>query len=698
LKAEIDTNAVRGMLVRLAGTATADHFVLEAIPKEQDKHVFELDQQGSQIVVRGSSPAAMAFGFHWYVKYSCKCHFSWQSGRLNLPDRLPAVEAPVRMVRPYTYFYHLNFVTYSYSMAFWDWPRWERELDWMACNGIDLVLDLTGHEEVWRRTLLRLGYSKEEIQSYICGPAFFPFQWLGVMYGWGGPLPDTWYDSQVELADKIHSRMRELGMTRVLQGYTGNVPPGFKEKFPASDPVTLENWVGMKRPCMITPDDPLFGKVARTFYEEQIRLFGTDHYYAADPFHEGSIPPGLNLADSARLIQQEMLQADPEAVWVLQGWWDNPKPEMMKALDRERTVILDLWGENSPRWKREGEDVFYGLPWIWTFLHNFGGRSGLYGDMQGAATQMLEALHHPGSNKLLGAGLAPEAIEQNPVMYELMTEMGWRKEIDIGAWLSAYIDRRYGKRNENAQKAWELLRRSAYGYSRQPGPTQSIMNQRPTNEGEDKVFKWDSLALYYNKADVEEACRKLYAAFDELKLSDGYLYDLVDVTRQALANKAIEWHADFKDAYKRRDRTRFNQAGETFLQMMESQDRLLNTRSEFQLGPWLEQAKARGRTPEERLLYEFNARALLTIWSDEAQDILHDYANREWAGLTADFYMPRWRRYIDSLRTALETEQPPVSIHWFEWESEWTRRTDLFATEPEGDIRTIVGNIIESYL
>lgn len=32
----------------------------------------------------------------------------------------------------------------SYSMAFWDWERWEQEIDWMALQGINMPLAFTG--------------------------------------------------------------------------------------------------------------------------------------------------------------------------------------------------------------------------------------------------------------------------------------------------------------------------------------------------------------------------------------------------------------------------------------------------------------------------------------------------------------------------------------------------------------------------
>src|SRR5699024_3842749 len=132
---------------------------------------------------------------------------------------------------------------------------------------------------------------------------------------------------------------------------------------------------GMERPSIILPDDPAFEMMADIFYEEQEKLFGSDHFYAGDPFQEGGNMADVDLKEAAQKIQHAMVKADREATWVLQRWWENPKPEFMPGLTKDHTMILDLWGENSPRWKREGEDVFFGLPWVWSFLQNFGGRS-----------------------------------------------------------------------------------------------------------------------------------------------------------------------------------------------------------------------------------------------------------------------------------------------------------------------------------
>jgi alpha-N-acetylglucosaminidase len=37
------------------------------------------------------------------------------------------------------------------SFVWWDWERWEKEVDWMALQGINLPLAFTGQEAIWQK-------------------------------------------------------------------------------------------------------------------------------------------------------------------------------------------------------------------------------------------------------------------------------------------------------------------------------------------------------------------------------------------------------------------------------------------------------------------------------------------------------------------------------------------------------------------
>lgn len=201
--------AVRGILQRVI-PAQADRFLLESIGPEDGRDVFELESRDGKIVVRGSSGVAMASGVNFYLKHHCHCDMSWCGDQLKLPTPLPQLDKKIRRTTPFTYRYFFNYCAFSYTMAWWDWPQWERMIDWMALHGINMPLAVTGQEAVWQAVGRKLGLSDAEMGQFMVGTAYLPFGWMGCMDGWGGPLTQSWIDSHRELQRKILARQREL--------------------------------------------------------------------------------------------------------------------------------------------------------------------------------------------------------------------------------------------------------------------------------------------------------------------------------------------------------------------------------------------------------------------------------------------------------------------------------------------------------
>lgn len=136
---------ITGLLERIDKGASAK-FRIELQKAEDD--FFELDQQGDKVVVRGNNYVSIATGINWYLKYYAGIHLSWNNMRAELPDVLPVVRKKERHETTLPYRYDLNYCTFSYSMAFWDWNRWEQEIDWMALHGINLPLAMVGTDVV----------------------------------------------------------------------------------------------------------------------------------------------------------------------------------------------------------------------------------------------------------------------------------------------------------------------------------------------------------------------------------------------------------------------------------------------------------------------------------------------------------------------------------------------------------------------
>ena len=68
-----------------------------------------------------------------------------------------------------------------------------------------------------------------------------------------------------------------------------------------------------------------------------------------------------------------------------------------------------------------------------------------------------------------------------------------------------------------------------------------------------------------------------------------------------------------------------------------------------------------------------------------ASEDLHEYGNRDWAGLVSGYYAPRWEMYFQSLETALATNNPPKTIDWYAFGDAWNRATIGYSSEPTGD-------------
>ena len=693
-------------LIRRMLPAKADRFIVEALPGEAGKDVFELESRGDRIVLRGNDGVAIASGLYYYLQHYCHCQVTWNGSNLRLPDKLPVVRGKIRKKSPYDYRYYLNYCTFNYSMSWWDWPRWEKEIDWMALHGINMPLAITGEEYTWYTVYKEMGFSDEELANFFSGPAYFAWFWMGNLDGWGGPLSRHWMESHRDLQVKILQRERELGMKPVLPAFTGHVPASFKQHFPKAT-LKQTNWKnGFSDTYILDAGDPLFAAIGKKFLETQTGLFGTDHLYSADTFNENQPPtddPAFLSGLSANLFKG-MQEADTAAVWVMQGWlfyndrefWRAPQIKaLLDAIPDEHMMLLDLAVELEPVWKRT--EAFYGKPWIWNMLNNFGGNINLFGKMDKVASEPALALNDTASRRLVGIGLTMEGIEQNPVVYELMMEHTWRSSpVPLHTWLAEYVRNRYGGSNDELLRAWEILRQTAYNGQVIRDGAESIVTGRPTF---DSTTDWTATKLNYPPQALLPAWDLFIRAAGK-NAAEGFLFDLVDITRQVLANYASPLQKKWVDAFNAKDSIGFKLYSGEFLALIGDMDRLLATRKDFLLGPWIASARSWGNTPAEKGLYEMNARDLITLWGD-ANSPLHEYANRQWSGLLSDFYKPRWQQFFGMLAGCLQKGTAPDKEGFDkgirQWEWKWVNEQRSFPIAPSGSSLEVARELYRKY-
>ncbi|HEX8351269.1 MAG TPA: alpha-N-acetylglucosaminidase [Hymenobacter sp.] len=703
---QLDTNAAYALIKRTVPTK-ADYFLVEDLPRSTDKDAFEIESKADKIVLRGTNAGAVGSALYYYLKEYAHCQVTWNGTNLNLPKTLPAVALVTHKATPYTYRYYLNYCTFSYSMSWWDWPRWEKEIDWMALHGINMPLAITGQEYVWQQVYKDLGFSDEDLQAFFSGPAYFGWFYMGNLDAWGGPLPMSWITTHKDLQQKILKRERELGMKPVLPAFTGHVPAAFKKRYPNAK-LKQTNWTnGFADTYILDSEDPLFAEVGKRFLEAQTKLYGTDHLYSADTFNENE-PPSDNpefLSKLSARIYEGMKKADPDAVWVMQGWlfysdrkfWKAPQIEaLLTAVPDDKMILLDLAAEIEPVWKRT--NAFYGKPWIWNMLHNFGGNISLFGRMDGVANGPSQALADPASGKLTGIGLTMEGLEQNPVLYELMTEHTWQTtDINLDKWLSSYVLNRYGTANADALAAWKVLHTTVYNGQKIRDGAESIIVARPTL---DSASRWAKTTLNYKPNDLLPAWDHLIKAIPACRESDGFQYDLVDVTRQVLANYALPLQRKLVLAYQQKDAAAFRKYSKQFLAVIDDLDQLLATRNDFLLGPWVADARRWGTNEAEKRLYEQNAKDLITLWGD-TESPLNEYSNRQWSGLLTSFYKPRWQQFFTVLETSLKSGKT-ADLNAFnqqikQWEWQWVTTHQEYSVQPSGNSVSVARKMYRKY-
>ena len=687
----VQASPITGLLERIDPGASAK-FRIEL--QRADTDFFELDQAGSQVVVRGNNYVSIATGIHWYLKYYAGIHLTWNQMKASLPDVLPPVTQKERHETNLHDRYYLNYCTFSYSMAFWDWARWEQEIDWMALHGINLSLALVGTDTVWRNVLLKLGYTEDEANAFIAGPAFQAWWLMNNLEGWGGPNSKQWYEDRVALQKKILKRMLDYGIRPVLPGYSGMVPHDAHDKLGlnVTDP---GRWNGYHRPAFLQPTDERFQEIAALYYKEMARLFGKADYYCMDPFHEGGNVAGVDLEATGRAIWQAMKQASRRSVWVVQAWGANPRPQMLAGVPQGDMLVLDLYSESRPQWGDPSsswyrKNGFDGHDWVYCMLLNYGGNVGLHGKMAHVIDEFYKAKESPFGSTLRGVGLTPEGIENNPVMYELVCELPWRESrFTKDEWLADYLKARYGKADPQVLQAWTLLSNTIYAcpdQSTQQGTHESVFCARPSLEAY-QVSSWSEMSDYYNPADIIRAAGILLQSADKFRGNDNFEYDLVDIVRQAVAEKGRLVYPVVVSAFRAGDRELFAAASRRFLDLILLQDKLLATRPEFKLGRWIEMARNLGHTPAEQDHYEWNARVQITTWGNRttADDGgLRDYAHKEWNGLLRDFYHLRWQTYFDALTRQLEGTDPQA-IDFYAIEEAWTKEHKTYPAQAESD-------------
>jgi len=682
----ISTKAARRVLERFIGKRASqiDIELLEPTKTE----FYEYEANDGKLTLRGNSAVAICHGFHAYMKASGLGMSSWTGKRAEIPALWPSVQR-TRVETPYRYRQYFNVVTYGYSLPYWDWKRWEQEIDWMALHGINMPLAPVAAEAIAQRVWLKLGLTQKEIDGFYTGPAHLPWQRMGNLMKFEGPLPQAWHEDQIKLQHRILKRLRELGMHPIAPGFGGFVPASIKRLYPDIVLRRIE-WGGGFPPGyesdMIFPDTPLFHKIGTMMVQEWEKEFGKNEHYLADSFNEMSLPMEKDkceamLANFGKGVYEAIHGANPDATWVMQGWMlgfqrGDWTPENLKALisgvPDNKMLILDMAADYNARWWRNGMNWdffkgFFGKQWVFSTIPNMGGKTAYTGHLDYYAAGHAEALRSPNRGKLVGYGFAPEGIENNEVIYELLSDAAWTtSEIDLDKWIPQYLTARYGSCPAPLVQAWKLLRESSYG----------SFNDHPQFAWQ---LAWERGCTVNLSPKVREAALLYLSCSSLLGNKPLFRADAIEIAMMALGIKA----QNELDAIKKAAASN-EQAEKEFLGTLMVIDRLLDSHPTDRLDRWVRWARSHSKDKTLQDYYEANAKRIVTTWGGS----LDDYACRIWSGLIRDYYIPRYEMRFEQRRSG-----KPIGIK--AWEQKWVATPGISRPKPFGDPLKAAGEALK---
>ena len=543
--------------------------------------------------------------------------------------------------------------------------------------------------------LEEMGYTKEEINQFVAGPGFHAWWLMSNLEGWGGENPDWWYERQEKLCKFVQGRMRELGMDPVLPGYGGMIPSNAAEKM-GLNAIDQGHWCsGFVRPAFLLPTDEKFKDIAAMYYKHLKKVMGPGKYYSMDPFHEGGRTKGVDLKAAYGSIYAEMEKNSPDSKWVLQSWGRNPRQEALDGVPVGGFIILDLFSEGRPRW-HAGYD---GHEFLWCMLHNFGGKVGMQGRLEATLNGFFNAREQFPANAK-GIGATPEGIETNPILYDALFEVPWLKPEEREGWIDRWSEARYGQKNENMEKAWEILGSTILdGPDQQQSDIEAVVCARPELDVK-KVSGWGTSKLYHDINAVRKAATLMLSEKETFGDHPNYRYDITDVVRQTLTDSTYTLLQEISAAYKRGDKKGFRKGYTNYLNMIRDLDRLLSQSDLFTLNRWVNSARAicdevEGTTESDRDWLEWNARTLVSVWGPEQsanKGRLHDYSNRLWGGMLRDFYLVRWEMFFKALDEGREI----TPEEWFKFEYDWSCSNTISETTSE-DAENVAEELFQKY-
>lgn len=683
-----------------------------------------------------------------FVRETYNASFSWSttggSSLGSLPHTgplTPPIDGSFVLCRTVNFTYYQNVVQSSYSNVWWNVTRWTEEVDWMALHGINLALAYGGQEALFRNVYLSLGLTDEQLGTFFNGPAFLSWSRGQGMAGVGGPLPLWWYDSQLSLNKAVVDLMLSLGIQPILPIFQGNVPMPLTILFPHAN-ISSNGWLDVFDPLFTIIQDKYIIELQKAYYTSSIQN-NSLHWYEGDglfmagtpPWRDGGSiggslystnesisppPPDPNALARSTAAYNSFAKHDKEAVWVYQSWiWRGFSSTAdfsyltgwLQGAPIGNLFLLDQTAERIPIWQKFNNFSFNGQPFAWLSMNNMGGNVGLIGSLQWLSDGFRGALQNS-NGAISGIGMDPEGINTMPAYWEYLLSLSWDRNINISQmdFLGDYGIRRCGKEGVNGIKeAYSLL-------------TETVFSSNQSNFEHHLIYCGTAMPLKGsgNSWDKEsEMIRATWYTANQLATIWNLLnnaaplcdfpvtYDLVDIAREYISVfPCVAAHDALNSATTLQA---LSTANSSIVSILNDLDNLLGTMFGFLTGSWINDSRNLGfenkGTVTDILLLEWNARSQISTWyplPPTPDNHLYDYANKQWSGITRDYYLQRYILLANRIETAINTGTKVDTTAYMNdlgtLGEEFTRATNAsYPIIPQGDAKSLCKSLYQKY-
>lgn len=604
-----------------------DNFVLKTIDSDNGLDRYEIYAEDKKIVLAGNNNSALAMAYYRYLSDFCNVLIVNGDYDISGIASTPLPDSKISRTIPQKIRAKMSYDFFAMQGNFWGFDRWEKEIDFMAMNGINTALMPVGFDGVLYRTLCDIGMNEDFCCEFSSGPAFLSRQLTGNIAATNSVNSKEYLERKIYLGRQIFQREKKLGIEPVLPAIMPSVPFSLRKKDTHMDIFKAPMWQNFPPIFFIKPDNYYFSYYNKKFLQNQRELIGESHSYFFEPLYDVD-KKGFDSYQESLGKELAVLLNDFDESSVCYVHSYSVSASFFAKTSAEKYIIIDTENNNS--------ELLKGKKYIASINGNRYGRTGIYGNVAKVlANPYLQA------ENALGISLDIDSFDINPAYCAAALKIITASEsLNFDDFIKDFAYRRY-RTHAYDDEIIQLVK--TCDYDECPG---SIICARPCTNIKhtapfDSIERKTDFRFFYELA--EKILKK-----DERKTAE-LRKDIQSVVRQFLSEFSYPVYKKATEFFLDKNVGAYEQASNLFLEICEDMDRLLRTTSDTNLCTQYETAQELGNTKEEKEALQLNFLLLHTIWGPVDHSILYDTVWREWAGLIKDYYAARWYMYFRAL-------------------------------------------------